>query len=48
MPSCPASGLRPEGDGEGGTLGAGGGEGAFLAHLLGGEVAEKRYQVDKV
>ena len=47
-PSCPASGLGPGGDEKGGTLGAGGGEGAFLAHFLGGEVVEERHQVDKV
>jgi hypothetical protein len=43
VPSCPASGLGPEGDEEGGTLGAEEGEGAFLAHFLGGEVIEERH-----
>jgi hypothetical protein len=42
VPSCLASGLGPEGDKGGGTMGARGGEGAFLAYFLGGEVAEER------
>jgi hypothetical protein len=40
---CLASDLGPGGDKEGGTMGAGGGEGAFLAHFLGGEVVEERH-----
>ena len=41
VPSCSASGLGLGGGESGGTMGATGGEGAFLACFLGMEVAEE-------